>query len=215
MIDINNNLNISTIPKTNSKYVSGKVTKEILGVSDNTLRRWANENKINIIRNCEKGKRFYDINSIIESNITNCNASSENANSKRIYCYCRVSTPNQKDDLKRQISDMQSKIPNAIIIKDIGSGINWKRKGLLSLIQQVKNGKVEQIIISHKDRLCRFAYELLEYFFQLYQVSILVLDKSEKEQTPDAELAEDILSIIHVFSCKKMGQRRYASSKKE
>ena len=115
---------------TKSKYVSGKVAKEILGVSDNTLRKWSNENKINIIRNSEKGKRFYDINSVVRQNITNCNISSKTSDNKRIYCYCRVSTPAQKDDLERQVEDMRSQYPNAIIIKDTGSGINWKRRGL-------------------------------------------------------------------------------------
>ena len=194
---------------TKSKYVSGKVAKEILGVSDNTLRKWSNENKINIIRNSEKGKRFYDINSVVRQNITNCNISSKTSDNKRIYCYCRVSTPAQKDDLERQVEDMQSQYPNAIIIKDTGSGINWKRKGLQSLIQQVKDGKVEQVIISYKDRLCRFAYDIIEYFFKLFEVSILVLNQSEEKSNEDVELADDILSIIHVFSCKKMGKRRY------
>ena len=194
---------------TNSQYVSGKIAKEILNVSDNTLRRWANGNKIDFIRNSEAGKRFYDINSVIRNNITNCNISSKTIDKKRIYCYCRVSSQHQKDDLKRQVDFMQQTYPNAIIIKDIGSGINWKRRGLQSLIQQVKDGKVEQVIISYKDRLCRFAYDLIEYFFNLFQVSILVLNKSEEKSNENTELAEDILSIIHVFSCKQMGRRRY------
>lgn len=191
---------------TKIDYVSSKTAKELLEVSDNTLRRWANEGKIDFIRNSERGKRFYNINSLS----TNCSLGIENSDSKRIYCYCRVSSAHQKDDLERQISLMHELYPNATIIKDIGSGINWKRRGLLSLIQQVKNGQVEQVIVAFKDRLCRFAYELIEFFCSLYKVEILVLNKGEETKLPDVELSEDILSILHVFSCKKMGQRRYA-----
>ncbi len=196
---------MSDIKFTKSNYVSGKTAKELLEVSDNTLRRWANEGKIDFIRNFEGGKRFYNINSLV----TNSSSSVENVNSKRIYCYCRVSSANQKDDLERQITFMQQQFPNAIIIKDIGSGINWKRRGLLSLIQQVKNNQVEKVVIAFKDRLCRFAFELIEFFFNLYKVEILVLNHREENVSADVELSEDILSIIHVFSCKKMGQRRY------
>ena len=114
-----------------------------------------------------------------------------------------------KEDLERQVAFMQERFPNAIIIKDIGSGINWKRRGLLSIIQKVKDGKVERVIVAFKDRLCRFAYDLIEFFFKLYQTEIMVLDKREKDSNPDIELSEDILSIINIFSCKKMGQRRY------
>ena len=191
---------------TKTNYVSGKTAKELLEVSDNTLRRWANEGKIDFIRNCEKGKRFYNINSLS----TNSCSRTEISNTKRTYCYCRVSSKNQKDDLERQAKFMQELYPNATIIKDIGSSINWKRRGLLSLIQQVKNEQVEQVVITFKDRLCRFAFDLIEFFFNLYKVEILVLDKNEEGKPADIELSEDILSIIHVFSCKKMGQRRYA-----
>lgn len=191
---------------TNSKYVSGKDAKELLKVSDNTLRKWANTGKINYIRNGDKGKRFYDINSIF----TSSNVEFKTTNQKRTICYCRVSSIHQKDDLQRQKEFMREKYPNAFIVEDIGSGINWKRKGLQSLIQQVEGGQVEKVIIAYKDRLCRFAYDLIEYIFTLHKTEIVVLNSVETQQErEDIELADDILSIIHVFSCKKMGKRKY------
>lgn len=188
-----------------SDYVSGKVAKEFLKVSDNTLRKWANTGKIDFIRNGGKGKRFYNINSIL----TSSNDEFKTSNIKRTVCYCRVGTIHQKDDLQRQKEVMREEYPNAYIVEDIGSGINWKRKGLQSLIQQVKSGRVDKVIIAYKDRLCRFAYELIEYFFSLYQTELVVLNSSKEESNSDNELADDILSIIHVFSCKKMGKRKY------
>lgn len=188
-----------------SNYVSGKIAKEFLKVSDNTLRKWADTGKIGFIRNRAKGKRFYNINSIL----TSSNTEFKTTDQKRTICYCRVSSIHQKDDLQRQKEFMREKYPNAYIIEDIGSGINWKRKGLQSLIQQVKDSKVEQVIIAYKDRLCRFAYELIEFFFSLYKTELVVLNSTETKLSEDAELGEDILSIIHTFSCKKMGKRKY------
>ena len=194
------------------KYASGKVAKEVLGVCDNTLRKWADSGRIATIRNSERGKRFYDIKSFCRlQNLSESENSVVHTNPKRTICYCRVSTPNQKDDLKRQVEAIRSKFPDATIIQDIGSGINWKRKGLISLIQKVKDGEVERVVIEHRDRLCRFAYELLEEIFKLYSVEIVVLNQTTEE--PNKELCEDILSIIHVFSCKAMGKRRYKKQK--
>lgn len=199
---------VNNIPKTN--YVSGKIAKQIVGCSDNTLRAWADSGKINVIRSKNNSKRFYDISSFI-SNESN---SLENINIKKQICYCRVSSKHQKDDLERQVNSMQEKYPNATIIKDIGSGINWKRKGLISMLQQIKNNQVGEIIIAHRDRLCRFAFELFEQIFGLYQVKLVVLDSGETEQTSQSELCEDILSIMQIYACRKMGKRRYSKTNK-
>lgn len=192
------------------KYVSGKVAKEILGVNSNTLRRWADADKIHFIRSSEKGKRLYDIRSFCKYQETEINEhttyDTNDSNKKRTYCYCRVSTRAQKDDLQRQVSKLRGEYPDAVIIQDIGSGINWKRKGLLTLIQEVKEQKVGRVVVEYRDRLCRFAFELLENIFRLYETPIVVLHTGNEV---NGELAEDIISIIHVYSCKSMGKRRY------
>ena len=196
----------TNIPKSN--YVSGKIAKQIIGCSDNTLRAWADSGKINAIRSKNNSKRFYDVSSFI----SNESSSLENIIIKKQICYCRVSSKHQKDDLERQIKFMQEKYPNAIIIKDIGSGINWKRKGLISILQQIKNNQVGEIIIAHRDRLCRFAFELFEQIFGLYQVKLVVLDSGESESNGQNELCEDILSIMQIYACRKMGKRRYTNA---
>ena len=198
----------NNIPKPN--YVSGKIAKQIIGCSDNTLRAWADSGKINAIRSKNNSKRFYDVSSFI----SNESSSLENIIIKKQICYCRVSSKHQKDDLERQIKFMQEKYPNAIIIKDIGSGINWKRKGLISMLQQIKNNQVGEIIIAHRDRLCRFAFELFEQIFGLYQVKLVVLDSGESESNGQNELCEDILSIMQIYACRKMGKRRYTNVNK-
>ena len=192
----------STLLITKPNYVSGKVAKETLQCSDNTLRRWANEGKIDFTRFSEKGKRFYNVTSLL----TGSNSSSKINDKKRTICYCRVSSKDQKEDLSRQVEFMRQTYPSSVIISDIGSGTNWKRKGLQSVIRQVKNNEVEQVIVCYEDRLCRYAYELLEYFFKLFETKILVLN-SRKEIKDDSELAGDILSLIYLTSCKKMDKR--------
>ncbi len=194
------------------KYVSIKVAKQLLQVHTQTLSRWADAGKIAYKRYGDKGHRLYDINSIIKPEISDNISGGVVKVNKKTICYCRVSSRNQKNDLQRQIISMRERYPNACIIEDIGSGINWKRKGLQSIIQQVIQKNVGTVVIHHRDRLCRFAYELIEFFFKQFGTTILVLDQDQYEPNIDQELSDDILSIIQVFSCKKMGRRRYKST---
>jgi predicted site-specific integrase-resolvase len=102
---------------------------------------------------------------------------------------------------------MSSRYPNAEIVKDIGSGINFRRKGLLSILQRVKDGDIRSVAIASRDRLCRFAFELLEWYFKQHDVQLLVLDSDD--QSPEQELSDDLLSIVQVFCCRRNGRRRY------
>ncbi len=198
------------------KYVRGAAAREILKVHNDTLRRWADGGKIAYIRHGNKGHRLYDINSILGREVQHDISSSvDSSNEKKTICYCRVSSRHQKDDLQRQVLSMRERYPTAIIIDDIGSGINWKRKGLQSVIKQVIEEDVGTIVIHHRDRLCRFAYELIEFFFSQFGTKIVVLEQDQYEPNIDNELADDILSIIQLFSCKKMGRRRYKTSKRD
>jgi len=126
--------------------------------------------------------------------------------------YCCVSSKKQMDDLERQKDFLQSKYPHHIMVTDIGSGINWKRKGLKTILEQTMRGAVEEVVVAHKDRLCRFGFELIEFIFSSNKTKLVVLNRDDNE-SPDTELTEDIISIIHVYSCRNMGRRRYSSKK--
>ena len=132
---------------------------------------------------------------------------------KQKICYCRVSSHHQKDDLKRQITFMQSQFPTYTIIQDIGSGINWKRSGLTSILELAMQGKLQEVVVAHRDRLCRFAFELIQWLLEINGVQLVVLN--QEIQSTEQELAEDLLSIIHVFACRKMGKRRYQKKEKK
>ncbi len=123
--------------------------------------------------------------------------------------YCRVSSNKQKDDLERQIENIKLYLTAQgkpfEIISDIGSGINYKKKGLKELMKRISQNKVEKVVVLYKDRLLRVGFELVEYIASLYNCDIEIIDNTEKSE--QQELVEDLVQIITVFSCKLQGKR--------
>jgi excisionase family DNA binding protein len=186
-----------------TRYLGSKEACKILGVHYKTLYNWEKNNTIEAIRT-PGGKRLYNIDKYIKEHI---NVQNKNENKKNI-CYCRVSTYGQKDDLKRQIEYMKEKYPNYIIIKDIGSGLNFKRKGLKKIIDLAVDGKINNLVIAYKDRLCRFGYEIFEYLIHEHSMgSITILNNIKL--SPNEELTRDLVSIINIFSSRINGLRKY------
>ena len=122
-------------------------------------------------------------------------------------CYARVSSSHQKEDLERQVNLLASKYPSARIIKDVGSGINWKRQGINTLLELIHQGVVGEVVVTFKDRLCRFGSELLEWIFQKNDVKLMVLNSTCDTTNPTGELAEDLLAITTVFVARNNGIR--------
>ena len=182
-------------------YVPSRKACLELGVHANTLRRWADEGKIRYIRTAG-GKRLYDCSSIEQSSST-----------KKNYCYCRVSSSKQKDDLERQVQFMSERFPDHTVLKDVGSGLTFNRKQLLFLLEECAMGRVGEVVVVYRDRLCRFGFELLEWFFSKNSVKLVVLE--QKEFSPQQELVADLLSIIRTFSCRVHGLRKYCDKIKE
>lgn len=119
--------------------------------------------------------------------------------------YARVSTRKQLDYLETQIQGLKAKYPSSIVFRDCASGLNFRRKGLLSLLQQVLDGHVRVVHLAYRDRLCRFAYDLVERIFKHHNTEITV--EAHDTSSPESELAEDVLSIITVFSARLYGRR--------
>lgn len=131
------------------------------------------------------------------------------------YIYARVSSRKQEDDLERQIQFIKERCGGTgnnksqhVVISDIGSGINFKKKGLKTLLDASLQGTIGEVVIAHRDRLCRFGFELIEYIILKGGGSIRVVGDSEPK-TLQQELSEDLLSIIHIFNCRQMGSRKY------
>lgn len=183
------------------EYVSSQEACKLFQVSISTLRRWDNEGKIDTYRTAGKQRRYST------QLLTKTNNTTTNDVQKQKICYCRVSSTHQKNDLQRQKEYLKSKYPDYRIIQDIGSGINWKRSGLKTILELAMQKKLETVVVAHRDRLCRFAFELIQWILEKNEVKLVVLNESI--YSTEQELAEDLLSIIHVFSCKQMGKRRY------
>ena len=186
----------------NDKYISPNKLYKQFNITSGTLRHWAEAGKIRYLRPNQTGKRIYNIEDIKKIlGITNTDT-----DKKRI-CYARVSSNHQKEDLERQVEFLKKAYPEAIIIKDIGSGLNWKRPGFISILEQVHSGTVSEVVVSYKDRLCRFGSELVEWIFKKADVKLLVLNESIREKDLSRELSDDLLAITTVFVAKNNGIR--------
>lgn len=172
-----------------------------LGLHPNTLRKYANEGKIPSIKNAA-GQRLYDVQGYIRG-----------ASPASLVCYCRVSSAKQKDDLERQVAFMRERYPTAEIIRDVGSGLNFKRKGLRALLQRLLAGDKLTLVVAHRDRLARFGFDLIEYLVQHNGGELVVLDQTV--HSPATELTQDLLTILTVFSCRMHGLRKYRSQIQE
>lgn len=168
---------------------------ELLGLHPNTLRRFADNGTIKAIKT-PGGQRLYDV-------------ASYTGTSKLpiTICYCRVSSSKQRADLDSQIAYMRGLYPEAEIISDVASGLNYKRKGLKAILERAMSGDKFTVVVAHKDRLARFGFELIEWVIQSNGGEIMVLNQQVSD--PQRELTEDLLAIIHIFSCRLYGQRRY------
>ena len=134
---------------------------------------------------------------------------------RKVIGYCRVSSNKQRVDLERQIQNMKTYLTAQgrpfEIISDIGSGINYKKKGLKELLKLITQNKVDKVVVLYEDRLLRFGYELVEYIASLYNCEIEIIDNTEKSE--QQELVEDLVQIITVFSCKLQGKRANKAKK--
>lgn len=187
------------------KYYSSKTVTQMLGVTAQTLRNWDKEGKLKPSYVKDNGYRYYSEESILS--YTQERKTKKNLN---VIGYARVSSKKQSDDLERQVDNIKqyldSKYESYELITDIGSGINYSKPGLKKLIEKINRKEVDLIVVLYKDRLLRFGFELIEYFAQLNNVKIEILDKIDKAQ--NEELVEDLVQIITVFSCKIQGHRK-------
>ena len=155
-------------------FLTSGETQKILHVTANTLRTWSDEGKIEYVR--AEGKRThrrYNVRKFL--GIKNIRTSSN----RRKIIYARVSTRKQADNLGRQSDFLREKFPEHTLISDIGSGINFKRKGLNTILDYAIAGDLEEVVVTHKDRLCRFGFGLFEKLFErLSNAKIVVLNES-------------------------------------
>lgn len=188
------------------KILKPKDVSEILNVTVKTLQNWDYQGKLKAYRNKVTNRRYYT-----EEQINNFLGKRDRISNK-IVIYSRVSTNSQKHDLENQVEFLKQ-YANARgyivdeIITDIGSGLNYKRKRWNQLIEDVMLKKISKIIVSHKDRFIRFGYEWFESLCKKYGCEIEIVNN--EKTSPQQEMVEDLISIIHCFSCRIYGLRKY------
>lgn len=180
------------------RYVKSKEACSILGLHPNTLRRYADNNQIETIKSVG-GHRLYAIDNFlnIQSNPTTV-------------IYCRVSSSKQRDDLNRQIENLRELYPEAEVIQDIGSGLNFKRAGIQTLLERILSGEKLKVVVACRDRLARFGFDLFEFLIKQNGGELLVLNQPDN-QSVEEELTEDLLAILHHFSYRMHGCRSHKS----
>ena len=193
------------------KYYSIGEFANKIGKTVQTLRNWDKNGTLKPSHITSGGTRYYSQEQLNHF----LGLKSKTNMDKKIIGYCRVSSHKQKDDLERQIENvrayMYAKGYQFEIISDIGSGINYNKKGLNQLIDMITNSEVDKIVVLYKDRLIRFGYELIENICEKYGTKIEVIDNTEK--TEEQELVEDLIQIVTVFSCRLQGKKANQAKK--
>ena len=185
---------------------------ELLGVSVRTLQRWDNEGILKANRT-PTNRRYYTYQQYL-----NFKGQTTKEDIRDIVIYARVSARNQKDDLINQV-DFLKQYCNAkgmIVnqyIEDFGSGLNYNRKKWNKLLDDVMENKIKLIVVSNKDRFIRFGYDWFDKFCSKFNTKILVVNNDAL--SPHEELVQDIVSILHVFSGRLYGLRKYKQIIKE
>jgi putative resolvase len=202
----------------NEIYVSKKEALSQLGLSAMTLLNMANSNNIEYIRT-QGGHRKYNVAKYINDNKIKTDLDiikeeeNEEETDKLNICYIRVSTVGQKDNLEHQREFMKNKFPDYMIIEDIGSGINFNRKGLRKIIKLAIANKINKLAVAYKDRLTRFGFELIEDLIKEYSNGKIIIVNDKKDKEPKEELVDDVLQILNIYTAKINGMRKYEYNK--
>lgn len=193
------------------KYYSIGEFANKIGKTVQTLRNWDKNGTLKPSHVTVGGTRYYSQEQLNHF----LGLKSKTKKDKKIIGYCRVSSNKQKDDLEQQIEHvktyMYAKGYQFEIITDIGSGMDYNKKGLNQIIDMITNSEVDKIVVLYKDRLIRFGYELIENLCEKYGTTIEVIDNTEKIE--EQELVEDLIQIVTIFSCRLQGRRANKAKK--
>ncbi|MCT4604937.1 MAG: IS607 family transposase [Marinisporobacter sp.] len=193
------------------KVLKPKEVSEMLNVAVITLQRWDREGKLKAFRTPTSNRRYYTLEQINEF------LGESNAQGKTVI-YARVSSNKQKKELEHQVEFLKEYCNSRGIIVDeviteIGSGMNYKRKKWNKLIRESSKGEIKNIIIAYADRFVRFGYDWFENFLKEYGVNFIVVNN--EKLSPQEEMVKDLMTIIHIFSCRLYGLRKYGKKVKE
>jgi putative resolvase len=192
-------------------YTIGEFAK-VVGVVPKTLQRWDREGRLKAHRTVTN-QRYYT-----DEDVALVLGLDKPATKKRCVVYCRVSSPAQKPDLVNQRQNLEQfciarGLAVDVWIEEIGSGLNFQRKKFLTLVDGIIAGDIGTLVLAHKDRLARFGFPLIEHLCVKHQCELIVMNN--QSLSPEQELTQDLLSILHCFSSRLCGLRNYRKTLKE
>jgi len=187
--------------------VTPREAAKALGVNPRTLARWSEDGPIKTIKT-EAGQRRYDIAEYLKQK----SGTTELARRSTVL-YARVSTSSQRDDLKRQTEALTTNYPGSEVITEIGSGLNFRQRKLNAILERIISGDIQCLVVAHKDRLTRFGFDLIEWLCEKFDCKLVVL--YQQKHSPQAELVQDMLSVVHCFSSRVYGLRKYEKKLRE
>lgn len=190
-----------------NRFIKIGEAAQILGVTPQTLRRWEEKGELVPLRKTDGKTRYYSLEQLVGK---------QKLESDSTYAYARVSSHDQKKDLETQVQLLSSycavKGWKYEVISDLGSGMNYRKKGLKKLIDAILEGNIKRLVLTHKDRLLRFGAELIFSLCEAKQIEIVIINQG-KEPSCEQELAKDVLEIITVFSARLYGSRSHKNKK--
>ncbi|GHO79131.1 hypothetical protein KSD_69230 [Ktedonobacter sp. SOSP1-85] len=186
-------------------YSVAQFAKQI-GVSVKTLQRWDREGRLTAKRTVS-GRRYYD-----EADLATALNLPQRSAARRIVAYCRVSSPAQRPDLQNQRVALERYAVSRHLMVDewimeIGGGLNFERKRFLRLIDAIVEGEISCLLIAHQDRLARFGFDLLKHLCETHHTEVVVMNT--ETLSPEQEVVQDLMSIVHCFSSRLYGLRNY------
>jgi predicted site-specific integrase-resolvase len=186
-------------------YSVAQFAKQV-GVSVKTLQRWDREGRLKAKRTLS-GRRYYN-----EADLATALNLPQRPAARRTIAYCRVSSPAQRPDLQNQRAALSSyAVSQQFVVDDwmmeIGGGLNFERKRFLALVDAIVAGEVERVLIAHQDRLARFGFALIKHLCETHHTEVVVMNT--QTLSPEQELVQDLMSIIHCFSSRLYGLRNY------
>lgn len=192
-------------------YTIGEFAKRV-GVTVHTLQRWDREGRLKA-RRAVNNRRYYT-----DNDLAIALGQQKLETKKRCVAYCRVSGPAQKPDLanQRQTLEQFCSARGLAIdewIEEVGGGLNFNRKRFLSMIDGVIAGDIGTVVIAHKDRLARFGLPLIEHLCEVHQCELIIMNN--QSLSPEQELTQDLMTILHCFSSRLYGLRNYRKTLKE
>jgi excisionase family DNA binding protein len=182
-------------------YVNPTEAAKYYGVCTATLRDWANQGKIKYIKTNGNHRRY--------------KLPDPKTITGKCYIYARVSSKKQESDLQRQIDFIKKEYKDYEVIKDIGSGLNFKRQGFREILKQLFENKIKEVVVSSSDRFSRFGTrDYFGWLFSYFGGKLTILEDKQYE-SPDEELAKDLLEIVTVFSARHYGRRSYSNDRQD